>query len=88
VCELALGKRIRSRRDQFGRALALAWKATSADGQTWFPARTLIGLRIGDPGAVAVKDASLLVIGTGPPHAGTRSAQRPKSASPAERQPQ
>ena len=73
----------------FGTGEGGIWMATSKDGQSWMPARTLTNLRIADPGAVTLKDRSLLVMGTGPPRPGTRSDQRPRlDAPPAERQPQ
>jgi hypothetical protein len=52
------------------------WLATSGDGETWSAVKTISGLRAADPGAVALKDGSLLVIGTGPPRPGTPGSQR------------
>lgn len=52
------------------------WRATSADGTDWSPPVWLPRMRAADPGAVTLKDGSLLVVGTGPPRPGTPSAQR------------
>jgi hypothetical protein len=65
------------------------WMATSADGEAWRVMKTLQGLRAADPGAVVLKDGSLLVVGTGPPRPGTPSSQRRRPNGPRiERRPQ
>ena len=65
------------------------WTATSADGETWSAVKTISGVRAADPGAVRLKDGSLLVMGTGPPRPGTPSAQRRRpDGPPPERRPQ
>lgn len=60
----------------FGTGEGGVWLATSADGERWSEVKTINGVRAADPGAVKLKDGSLLVLGTGPPRPGTPSSQR------------
>ena len=52
------------------------WIATSADGEAWTLQEKFASVPGADPGAVALKDGSWLVVVTGPPRPGTPSAQR------------
>lgn len=60
----------------FGTGEGEVWMATSVDGETWSAVKSVSGIRAADPGAVALKDGSFLVLGTGPPRPGTPSIQR------------
>jgi hypothetical protein len=52
------------------------WMATSKDGANWKVKERSVRGAGADPGAVTLRDGSLLVVGTGPPRPGTPSAQR------------
>jgi hypothetical protein len=52
------------------------WIATSKDGVEWKLDERVVRSVGADPGAVTLRDGSLLVVGTGPPRAGTPSAER------------
>jgi hypothetical protein len=67
----------------YGTGEAGVWTATTGDGETWKIGPPVAGVRAADPGTVKLKDGSLLIVGTGPPRAGTLSAQRgPKNPPP------
>jgi hypothetical protein len=57
------------------------WAATSADGQSWKPL-DLVPVPGADPGAVKTKEATWIIISTGPPRPGTPSAQRSRATAP------
>ena len=52
------------------------WIATSPDGASWAPDPRTLPVPCADPGAVKLRDGSWLVLGTGPPRAGTAGASR------------
>ena len=52
------------------------WIGTSADGASWTLDPNTLQVPCADPGAVKLRDGSWLVLGTGPPRAGTASAAR------------
>jgi hypothetical protein len=52
------------------------WIALSKDGVNWKLAERQVRSAGADPGAVTLRDGSLLVVGTGPPRPGTPSAER------------
>jgi hypothetical protein len=52
------------------------WIATSPDGASWAPDPRTLPVPCADPGAVRLRDGSWLVLGTGPPRAGTARASR------------
>ena len=58
------------------------WRGTSEDGTNWKLIDPL-QLRGADPGAVTLRDGTLLIVATGPPRPGTPSAQRgPRRPAP------
>ena len=52
------------------------WMATSKDGANWKLEERAVRGAGPDPGAVKLRDGSLVVVGTGPPRPGTPSAER------------
>jgi hypothetical protein len=63
------------------------WMATSLDGASWMLDSRTLSVPCADPGVVKLCDGSWLVLGTGPPRAGTASVARgrPMPAHPAPR---
>jgi len=63
----------------FGTGQPGVWTATSENGRDWKLNPNRLNIRGADPGAVALRDGSWLVVATGPPRPGTPSArQRPE----------
>jgi hypothetical protein len=56
------------------------WIATSKDGVKWKLDQRRVRSAGPDPGAVTLRDGSLLVVGSGPPRPGTHSAERKRRA--------
>lgn len=60
----------------FGTGQPGVWTATSENGRDWNLNPKRINIRGADPGAVALRDGSWLIVATGPPRPGTPSARQ------------
>ncbi|MDO8540539.1 MAG: exo-alpha-sialidase [Opitutaceae bacterium] len=69
----------------FGTGEGGIWTATSTDGFRWTLGRTWGGFAAADPGAIALEDRTLLVVGTSPPRPGTNSERRGRPPPPPRR---